>query len=55
MYLTSQALETLKEELEHRKKEVRKEIAENDYAAKDLGDISEIFEYHEAKEKQMKN
>ncbi|PJA47747.1 transcription elongation factor GreA [Candidatus Uhrbacteria bacterium CG_4_9_14_3_um_filter_36_7] len=55
MYLTSQALETLKEELEHRKKEVRKEIAEKISAAKDLGDLSENFEYHEAKEQQMQN
>lgn len=54
-YVSSQGQEELRQELENRKKLVRREIASKLEAAKELGDISENFEYHEAKEQQAQN
>lgn len=54
-YLSKQGLEDLKAEYEKRKDQIRKEIAEKISAAKELGDLSENFEYHEAKEQQGLN
>lgn len=53
-YVSSQGLEELKKELAKRKAN-RKDIAEKISSAKELGDISENFEYHEAKEQQAIN
>jgi transcription elongation factor GreA len=54
-YLSKQGLEDLKIEYARRINEIRKEIAEKISAAKELGDLSENFEYHEAKEQQGLN
>ncbi len=54
-YISAQGLEDLKSEFEKRKKITRKEIAEKISAAKEMGDLSENFEYHEAKEQQGLN
>lgn len=54
-YISEEGLQTLKEELIHRKTTVRKEIAARISAAKELGDLSENFEYHQAKEDQGMN
>lgn len=54
-YLSKQGLEDLEKELARRTNEIRKEIAEKISAAKELGDLSENFEYHEAKEQQGLN
>lgn len=54
-YISAQGLEGLKKEFEDRKKITRREIAEKIAAAKELGDLSENFEYHEAKEQQGLN
>lgn len=51
-YISAKALEQLKEELEHRMKVQRHKIAQMISDAKELGDISENFEYHDAKEQQ---
>jgi len=51
-YLSKQGLIDLQEELQKRTTVTRKEIAEKIAAAKELGDLSENFEYHEAKEQQ---
>lgn len=53
-YLSKQGFEELKKELTERK-DNRKDIAEKISSAKELGDISENFEYHEAKEQQALN
>ena len=53
-YISSQGIEDLKKELDKRKG-ARKDISEKISAAKELGDISENFEYHEAKEQQAMN
>lgn len=45
----------MEEELETRRKETRREIAARIEAAKELGDLSENFEYHEVKEQQALN
>lgn len=55
VYLSAEKLEELKEELITRKKVTRREIAERISAAKELGDLSENFEYHEAKDAQGMN
>lgn len=55
VYLSTKGLEKLKAELEDRTKKKRREIAEHISVAKDLGDLSENFEYHEAKEQQALN
>ncbi|HBP00312.1 MAG: Transcription elongation factor GreA [Candidatus Uhrbacteria bacterium GW2011_GWF2_41_16] len=54
-YISSQGLEDMKKEWENRKMKIRKEIASKIEAAKELGDLSENFEYHEAKEQQALN
>ena len=42
----------MKREIEYRKKDLRRQISEKISYAKDLGDLSENFEYQEAKEEQ---
>ncbi|MBI2485105.1 transcription elongation factor GreA [Candidatus Uhrbacteria bacterium] len=54
-YLSQEKLDEMKKELEHRSRVQRKEIAERIASAKELGDLSENFEYHEAKEQQAQN
>ena len=54
-FVSQQGLEDLKTELVHRKNIVRGEIAQKIASAKELGDLSENFEYHEAKEQQGQN
>ncbi|MBI4592358.1 transcription elongation factor GreA [Candidatus Uhrbacteria bacterium] len=54
-YLSKDAFEQLKQELEHRKKALRREIAEKILHAKEMGDLSENFEYQTAKEEQALN
>jgi len=54
-YISATGLEKLKEEMETRRKITRKEIAERISDAKELGDLSENFEYHDAKEQQALN
>jgi len=54
-YISASGLRKLEEEIEKRRKETRREIASRIEAAKELGDLSENFEYHEAKEQQAMN
>ena len=54
-YLSSSALAELKQELEHRIKVLRPEIAQKIGDAKEMGDLSENFAYHEAREQQALN
>lgn len=54
-YLSAEAFEEMKKELEMRKKEFRREIAEKILHAKEMGDLSENFEYQTAKEEQALN
>lgn len=54
-YLSAEALEEMKRELDHRTKNERKEIAEKILHAKEMGDLSENFEYQTAKEEQALN
>ena len=54
-YISKEGLEKLKEELQTRKMVTRREIAERLSTAKELGDLSENFEYHEAKDAQGHN
>lgn len=54
-YLSQQGLDDLKNEHAKRVNQIRKEISEKISAAKELGDLSENFEYHEAKEQQGLN
>jgi len=54
-YVSKEKLAQLGEELETRRKVTRREIANKIEAAKELGDLSENFEYHEAKEQQAAN
>lgn len=49
-YISAEALEKLREELEYLKKTKRKEIADKIQAAIQLGDLSENAEYHDAKD-----
>lgn len=51
-YLTKEGLEKLQQELEHLKKVKMPEIVERIARAKDLGDLSENAEYHDAKDEQ---
>lgn len=51
-YISADALRELKAELEDRMKVQRHKIAQMISDAKELGDISENFEYHDAKEQQ---
>ena len=54
-YISKEKLVELEAELEHRKKVLRREIAEKISSARELGDLSENFEYHEAKDQQGQN
>ncbi len=54
-YISADGLEKLKQEYEDRRTRVRAEIAQKISAAKELGDLSENFEYQEAKEAQGSN
>lgn len=54
-YITADGLEQLKDELVNRIKITRPIIAGKISDAKELGDISENFEYHDAKEQQAQN
>ncbi|MBU0646159.1 transcription elongation factor GreA [Patescibacteria group bacterium] len=54
-YISADGLANLEEEYEKRRKETRREIADRIEQAKELGDLSENFEYHEAKEQQALN
>lgn len=55
IYVSADGLEKLKQEYADRSTRVRKEIAEKISGAKELGDLSENFEYHEAKDTQGQN
>lgn len=54
-YLSTEAFEQMKIELEGRKKGIRREIAEKILHAKEMGDLSENFEYQTAKDEQALN
>lgn len=54
-YLSQDALDALKEELHERKTVLRAQLSEQIGSAKELGDLSENFEYHDAKERQGQN
>lgn len=54
-YISAEGLKKMEEELENRRTVVRREIAEKIGDAKELGDLSENFEYQEAKEQQGSN
>ncbi len=55
VYISAEGLQELKDEHQNRIKVQRKEITEKISVAKDMGDLSENFEYHEAKEQQGLN
>lgn len=55
MYISHAGLKDLKHELAQRSQQTRKEIAESLSAAKELGDLSENFEYQDAKDRQALN
>ncbi len=54
-YTSAAGLQSMKEELQHRMKVLRPEIAQKISDAKEMGDLSENFAYHEAKEQQAQN
>ena len=54
-YVSPEGLEVLEGELKERSTTLRKEIAEKIGVAKDQGDLSENFEYQDAKERQAAN
>ncbi|MFA6018294.1 MAG: transcription elongation factor GreA [Patescibacteria group bacterium] len=54
-YTSAIGLQNMKEELENRVKIQRSEIAQKIHDAKEMGDLSENFAYHEAKEQQAQN
>jgi transcription elongation factor GreA len=54
-YISPEGLQKLKDELEGRKAVLRKEISEKISVAKEQGDLSENFEYSNAKEMQAMN
>ncbi len=54
-YLSQEALDQLKQEHLKRTKVTRREIAEQISLAKEMGDLSENFEYQDAKEQQGLN
>lgn len=54
-YMSQARLDELKQELHDRKTTVRKEVAASLEYAKSLGDLSENFEYHDAKDRQSDN
>jgi transcription elongation factor GreA len=51
-YISAEGLANLKNELHTLKTEKRKEVAKRIYEAKELGDLSENAEYHDAKNEQ---
>ncbi len=53
--LTKKDIEKIKEEIEHRKLVLRKELIESVKEARAHGDLSENFEYHAAKREKNKN
>lgn len=55
VYLSQEKYNELKGELEERARLTRRKIAETIEAAKELGDLSENFEYQDAKEQQALN
>ncbi len=54
-YTSAEGLQSMKDELVDRIKVQRLEIANKIYDAKEMGDLSENFAYHEAKEQQAQN
>lgn len=54
-YISASGLQGLKDELVNRIKVLRPEIAQKISDAKEMGDLSENFAYHEAKEQQAQN
>ena len=52
IYITKDGLEKLKKELDELRSVRRKEVAHRIEIAKDMGDLSENAEYHEAKDEQ---
>jgi len=54
-YVSQERLDEMKEELVKRTKVTRREIAEQIARAKEFGDLSENFEYQDAKEQQGLN
>ncbi len=54
-YISAEGLQQLMDELQTRKMITRREIADKIGAAKELGDLSENFEYTDAKEQQGTN
>ncbi|MEA3273673.1 MAG: transcription elongation factor GreA [Patescibacteria group bacterium] len=54
-YLTKEGLKKIKEELDNRKKNIRKEISLSIKEAKEQGDLSENAEYSEAKSRETEN
>lgn len=55
IYISQKGLEELKAEMADRKTAMRRTIAEEISEAKELGDLSENFEYQDAKERQGLN
>lgn len=53
--ISQEGLDKLKEELETRIKVTRREIADQIGSAKEQGDLSENFEYQDAKDRQAEN
>lgn len=53
--MSQEKFDALSEELERRQTTVRREITSSLEFAKQLGDLSENFEYHDAKERQSEN
>ena len=53
--LTEHDIQKMKEEIEHRKVVVRKELLEHVKEARAHGDLSENFEYHAAKKEKNRN
>lgn len=54
-YVSAEALAELKQELENRVKVLRPDIAAKISDAREMGDLSENFAYHEAREQQGQN
>jgi transcription elongation factor GreA len=54
-YISASGLEEIKKELEQRVKVLRPEIAQRISEAKEMGDLSENFAYHEARDQQGLN
>ncbi|MBU0614061.1 transcription elongation factor GreA [Patescibacteria group bacterium] len=54
-YVSKEGIKVLEEELERRSGELRRSISDKIGVAKDQGDLSENFEYQDAKEEQAQN